>query len=247
MPRRRFWVAAAGAVLLTAVVAAPAVTAAATERAPTAGAAPKGDPNPYGDPNLVSMFDGKTLTGWTPSKAGQYDVKDSAIHSTGAGRGWLYYKTQAGSFRWIFNVKQVKGNHAPTVLIWGTTSPIRDALSAIQFQPPNGGHWDYRPGHNNGGGKLFKQLPHDKIDNKQWAQCELIANQTTGVARMACCPLKAGATTCKAVEVLQFTDKTAGRVGPLAIQIHNGGIEDEYKSLFVETPVVMKPDAFITT
>src|SRR4029453_2607646 len=167
MPRRRFWIAAAGAVLLTAVVTAPMVTAGATEQAPTATAAPTGDPNPYGDPNLVSMFDGKTLTGWTPSKAGQYDVKDSAIHSTGAGRGWLYYKTQAGSFRWIFNVKQVKGNHAPTVLIWGTTSPIRDALSAIQFQPPNGGHWDYRPGHNNGGGSPFQDTPPHKNEKQQ--------------------------------------------------------------------------------
>ena len=64
---------------------------------------------------------------------------------------------------------------------------------------------------------------------------------------MACCPLQAGQATCKAVEVLQFKDKTAGRAGPLAIQIHNKGINDEYKSLFVEAPVVMKPDKFITT
>jgi hypothetical protein len=193
------------------------------------------------------MFNGTTLDGWTQAKAGQFVVQNGAIHATGTARGWAYYKTQVGSFRWIFNVKQVKGNHAPTVLIWGTTDPIRDALSAIQFQPPNGGHWDYRPGHNNGGGKLFKSIKHDKIDNKQWAQCELIGNQTTGVARMACCPLKGTATTCKAQENLQFTDKTAARVGPLAIQIHNSGINDEYRSLFVESPVVMKPDQFITT
>jgi len=72
---------------------------------------------------------------------------------------------------------------------------------------------------------------------------------TTGVARMACCPLTAvgPTTTCKAVEVLDFKDKTAGRVGPLAIQVHNGGINDEYASLFFESPVKMKPDQFITT
>jgi hypothetical protein len=204
--------------------------------------------NPYGDTNLVSMFDGKTLDGWTPSKAGGWTVSKGAIHGTGtAGRGWIYYNTQVGTFRWIFNVRQVSGNHAPTVLIWGTTEPIRDALSAIQFQPPNGGHWDYRPGHNNGGGSEFTTFSHTKWDIHNWSQCELIANQQTGKARMACCPLKAGAATCKATEVLDFTDPTAGRVGPLAIQVHNGGIKDEYKSLYVESPVVTKPDEFITT
>jgi hypothetical protein len=247
MIRRRFWALVAGAGLLAAAVSAPAAIAQASTSEKASAAAPTGDPNPYGDPNLVSMFNGTTLDGWTQAKAGQFVVQNGTIHATGTGRGWAYYKTQVGSFRWIFNVKQVKGNHAPTVLIWGTTDPIRDALSAIQFQPPNGGHWDYRPGHNNGGGKLFKSIKHDKIDNKQWAQCELIGNQTTGVARMACCPLKGTATTCKAQENLQFTDKTAARVGPLAIQIHNSGINDEYRSLFVESPVVMKPDQFITT
>src|SRR3954470_1393860 len=129
--------------------------------------------NPYGDSNLVSMFDGKTLDGWTPSKAAGWTVSKGAIHGTGtAGRGWIYYNKPVDTFRWIFNVRQVSGNHAPTVLIWGSTMPLRDALDAIQFQPPNGGHWDYRKGHNNGGSKFFKQSPHPKIDIHQWAQCE---------------------------------------------------------------------------
>src|SRR6266511_3623698 len=211
---------------------------------------PPGPPasNPYGDPNLVSMFNGTTLDGWTQSRPDGWVVRNGAIHGTGAGRGWIYYNPrQVGSFRWIFNLRQVTGDHAPTVLIWGTTNPIRDALSAIQFQPPNGGHWDYRPGHNNGGGSLFKQLPHTKIDIHVWSQCEIIANMTTGVARMACCPLAPDATTCKAVEVLQFRDPTAGRVGPLAIPIHNSGIQDEYRGLYFESPMVMSPDQFITT
>jgi hypothetical protein len=64
---------------------------------------------------------------------------------------------------------------------------------------------------------------------------------------MACCPLAAGAATCRAVEVLRFQDPTAGRVGPLAIQIHNSGIQDEYKNLYLESPVVTNPNSFITT
>ncbi len=206
-----------------------------------------GGGNPYGDPHLVSMFNGTTLDGWTPHSAAAWTVKNGAIHGNGTSRGWIYYNTQVGSFRWIFNVRQVTGNHAPTVLIWGTTTPIRDALSGIQFQPPNGGHWDYRPGHNNGGGSEFKTFPHTKWDIHQWAQCEIVGNQSTGIARMACCPLPAGATTCKATEVLDFKDPTAGRVGPLAIQVHNSGIQDEYKSLYVESPVQTSPDNFITT
>jgi hypothetical protein len=232
MFRRPLWVLAVGVALLAAASVAPAKAAPAP---------------PYGDPNLVSMFDGTTLNGWTASSTTGWSVKSGAIHGNGTGRGWIYYNTQVGTFRWIFNVRQVKGNHAPTVLIWGTTTPIRDALSAIQFQPPNGGHWDYRPGKNNGGGSEFKQIKHTKIDIHQWSQCELIGNESTGVAKMACCPLKGAATTCKGVEVLDFKDKTAGRVGPLAIQVHNSGIQDEYRSLYVESPVVQSPDTFITT
>jgi hypothetical protein len=230
MFRKLFGVLAAG--ILVTSVAAPAAAAAE---------------NPYGDPNLVPMFDGTDLGAWTSSKTGLWSAKNGVIHGNGTARGWLYYnKQQVGTFRWIFNVRQVKGNHKPTVLIWGTTDPIRDALSAIQFQPPNGGHWDYRPGHNDGGGKLFTQLPHTTIDIKKWAQCELIGDAATGVARMACCPLTGTAVTCKGVEVLRFTDKTAGRVGPLALQVHNSGIQDEYRGLYVESPVVTKPGEFLT-
>ncbi|MEY9859284.1 hypothetical protein ABH935_004912 [Catenulispora sp. GAS73] len=243
--RRSARTVAAAFTAVIAAIAAPAAAAAAAAPARNAGAPTS---NPYGDPHLVSMFDGTTLTGWTQAQAGEWSVVGGAIHGNGTARGWIYYNVkQAGTFRWIFNVRQVSGNHAPTVLIWGTTAPLRDALSAIQFQPPNGGHWDYRPGHNNGGGSEFKQLPHPKIPVSAWAQCELIADQATGVARMACCPLAPGAATCKATEVLDFKDPTAGRVGPLAIQVHNAGIHDEYRSLYLESPVVQSPGAFITT
>jgi hypothetical protein len=213
----------------------------------TGGTAPPDPGNPYGDPNLVSMFNGTSLDGWTPSRPDGWTVQNGAIHGTGAGRGWIYHNNQVGTFRWIFSVRQVTGDHAPTVLIWGTTNPVRDALSAIQFQPPNGGHWDYRPGHNNGGGSLFTSYPHTKWDIHNWSQCELIGNHLTGVARMACCPLNGAAITCVATEVLKFTDITAGGVGPLAIQIHNSGIQDEFRNLYVESPVVMNPGGFITT
>ena len=203
------------------------------------------------DPVLVPIFDGKTLDGWTMHAKDAFVVKGGAIHSQkDASRGWIYYnKQQYKSFRWIFKLRQVSGNHKPTVLIWGKiATPALNGLGAIQFQPPNGGAWDYRPGHNNGGGKLFTKYPHPSWDVKKWAQCEILANGETGIARMACCPLPEGASKCKATEVLKFEDKKepAGREAPLAIQIHNKGIEDEYKDLVVESPVA-DPTKFITT
>jgi hypothetical protein len=114
------------------------------------------------------MFDGKTLNGWTSSDAKGWVIKNNAMHSTGHARGWIYYnKQQAGTFRWIFNVRQqaiVGTAHNPTVLIWGTTNPIRDALSAIQFQPPSPYGWDYRPGENNGGNGKFKTVTNPHIN-----------------------------------------------------------------------------------
>lgn len=63
---------------------------------------------------------------------------------------------------------------------------------------------------------------------------------------MACCQLT-GDAPCKAVEVLQFQDKTAGQVGPLALQCHNSGIEDEFKDLYFESSLVKNVGGFITT
>jgi hypothetical protein len=234
MPRPRILLLAAVTALLAAAAIVPALSASAA----TAPAAP------YGDSNLVSMFDGTSLKGWTASDPKGFVVKGGAIHTTGNARGWLRYNTPVGTFRIIFQVRQVVGTgHYPTVLFWGTTTPIRDALSAIQFQPPVGYVWDYRPGHNNDARALVTHYPRPTMNVKAWNQCEIIGNSTTGVARMACGPVLSGKTTL----VVQFKDKTAARVGPFAIQVHNAGIQDEYRNLYVESPVKTSPDQLITT
>jgi hypothetical protein len=38
----------------------------------------------------------------------------------------------------------------------------------------------------------------------------------------------------RAVEVLNFNDPTAGKAGPIALQMHNGGLFDEYKDVDIE-------------
>jgi hypothetical protein len=104
-----------------------------------------------------------------------------------------------------------------------------DALGAIQFQPPTSSGWDYRPGHNNAGKQYFVRYPHAAFDSHQWSQVELLVH-TNGTARMAV----AQPVGTRAIEVSRFNDLTAGRIGPIAWQMHNKGLFDEYKDVRIE-------------
>jgi hypothetical protein len=176
-----------------------------------------------------------TLDNWEQSPANSWVVKEGGVMaSTGAPRGYIATKANYGDFRLMFTVRQVKGDHAACILLFGTRPPPNNALGAIQFQPPNGGTWDYRPGKNNSGGGLFTRVPHPQMSRNEWAQCEVLVKSSTGEARMACCQMT-GTTPCKANEVLRFKDPVlAGKKGPVAWQIHNGGIFDEYKDAYIQ-------------
>jgi len=204
--------------------------------------------NPWNAPHLQKIFDGTTLTGWTQSKPGDWSVTDGAIHLNGKERGWIKYNQTVGDFRWIFKVRNAAtaagADHWPAVLFWGE-APAGDALDAIQFQPPVGYAWDYRPGHF-GDYKAAKGSP-GRFDKAQWSLCEIVADDKTGAASMACCQLAGtGTGTCATKQVVTSVDKTAGRVGPFALQAHNAGIQDEYKDIYLESPMVTKPGQFIT-
>ena len=201
-----------------------------------AGGSAGGAAEPFpGCPNCRRIFDGKTLDGWIAQPTNGWDVKDDSIHITGAGRGYLYTKDDYTDYRIILSVHQVVGNHDPCVLFFGTRPPpALDALGAIQFQLPNHYTWDYRPGHNDDGGKLFSPQPHPTLDRTKWNQCEVLMRASTGQAKMTCCELVNGAP-CKGVEHNRFNDPTAGKKGPFALQSHNAGIQDEYKDIFVDT------------
>jgi hypothetical protein len=169
------------------------------------------------------------VAGWT--------VQDEAMASTGAGRGVIYTAEDYSRFRLMFTMRHVSGNpdHQACVLIFCTrpapdAMPL-DALGGIQFQAPRGGHWDYRPGHNNAGGDLFTTVSKVDFDPHQWSRVEIAADASTGRARMAVAqPVGSAAT-----EVLDFHDPTAGRAGPIAWQMHNAGLFDEYKDVTIET------------
>jgi hypothetical protein len=148
----------------------------------------------------------------------------------------IYTKGDYSKFRIIFNMRHVSGqpDHQACVLIFCSRPPDGekglDALGGIQFQVPNGGHWDYRQGHNNAGKDFFTKLPAPKFNVHEWSQVEIIADPETGTARMAV----AQPPGTRAVEVLNFKDATAGRTGPIAWQMHNKGLFDEYKDVRIE-------------
>jgi hypothetical protein len=163
-------------------------------------------------------------------------AKDGAMASTGAGRGVIYTAQDYSRFRLLFTIRHVSGNpdHQACVLIFCTRpSPNEiplDALGGIQFQAPRGGHWDYRPGHNNAGGDEFTTVTKVDFDPHQWSRVEIVADSATGTARMAVAQPMGS----KAVEVLRFHDPTAGKAGSFAWQMHNAGLFDEYKDVSIE-------------
>jgi hypothetical protein len=167
------------------------------------------------------------LTSWV--------VKDGTMASTGAGRGVIYTAQDYSHYRIIFSIRHASGkpDHQPCVLVFCTRpAPGEkglDALGGIQFQVPNGGHWDYRPGHNNGG-TGFTNPVKTKYDNHQWSQVEILVNAKNGTARMAV----AQPVGTKGVENLDFKDLAAGKTGPIAWQMHNAGLFDEFKDVRIE-------------
>jgi hypothetical protein len=193
---------------------------------------PTPTPTPTGT-GVISLFDGTTLNGWIQVPADSWEVKNGAMASKGVGRGYIYTVNQYSHYRVMFTMRHVSGNpdHQACVLVFGTyPPPSRDALGGIQFQPPNGGHWDYRPGHNNGGGSLFTRPTTTHYNNHEWSRVEILVNAATGIARMAVAqPLGT-----KAVENLVFKDASAGQRGPIAWQMHNKGLFDEYKDVTLE-------------
>ncbi|HEY2880840.1 MAG TPA: DUF1080 domain-containing protein [Pirellulales bacterium] len=210
---------------------------------------PSAEKPAVGDGKFKSLFDGKTLDGWKQIPDESWIVKDGVMASNGVARGVLYTDADYSHYRLLFSMRHVEvtsGNkdHRACVLFFCTRPELGekplDALAGIQFQVPNGGHWDYRPKHNNDGGEEFTAAKHAKFDEHQWSRVELLVNADKGTARMAVAqPVDA-----PAVEVLSFDVPEAGRKGPIAWQIHNKGLLDEYKDVSIE--VDPKVDELIT-
>jgi hypothetical protein len=211
--------------------------------APTADAGPSAPAGSFpGCPGCKKIFDGTTLGGWLQDPAGTFEVKDGAIASTGkGGHGWT--KDDYGDYRLFFSVRQVKvtgGAHRPCVTFFGTRAANDKAsrgMSGIQLQPPFGGSWDYRPGKPGDpkGRPEWKQPdPRPNFDMAKWNRCEVLVRASKGQFVAGCCEIE-GKDSCKSLEVLRFTDPTAGKKSPFVLMMHNNGLFDEFKDIWVET------------
>lgn len=206
--------------------------------------------NPQGEElmrlNRMLLEDAYAKEIWQ-SPSGAWVVKNGALASTGAGRGVLATRQSFGRYRIIFDMRHVSGSpdHQACVLVFCTAptegeKPL-DALGGIQFQVPDGGSWDYRKGHNNGGKGEFNRLIKPTFNNHEWSRVEILVDPPTGTGRMAV----AQPVGSKAVEVLDFKDESAGQRGPFALQMHNRGLFDEYTNIAIEADP--KTDDLITT
>jgi hypothetical protein len=180
---------------------------------------------PYGCTKCERLFDGKTFANWETTE-GAWEIKEGAMASTGKPND-IYTKEDFGDARIFFQVRQIKGNHKPCTTLFGNrpaagAAPKR-GLSGAQFQPPNGAWWDY------GAGGAFKRGPNPNFNVANWHQCEVLIKEA-GTFRAACCPV--GATACKGVEVLSWQGK--GKKAPFDIMMHNAGLFDEYREIWVE-------------
>jgi hypothetical protein len=182
-----------------------------------------------------------------PGTAIGWIVKDGVMASTGTGRGVIYTAQDYSHFRLLLTMRHVSGkpDHPADVLFFCTRpkdgeKPL-DALGGIQFQIPNGGHWDYRLGQNKDGGAEFHTLVKGKNNAHEWSRVEILVDATKGTARLAV----AQPPDAKAVELTDFNLPEAGKPGPIALQMHNPGLFDEYKDITIE--VDPKVDALITT
>jgi hypothetical protein len=209
--------------------APPPVAVPPANPAPTTPPLP-GDP-PYGCTNCTRLFNGVDLENWE-TNPGAWVVKDGVLASTGKSPGELYTKEDLGDYRIFFQVRHVgvmPGNkdHQPCTTMFGrrpaSPSAARSGINGAQFQPPSGYSWNY------GAGGTFMRLNRPSFDEKQWHQCEVLVKEA-GSFRAACCPV--GETACKTVDVLSW--KGTGRKHPFNIQVHNAGLLDEYKEIWIE-------------
>jgi hypothetical protein len=182
---------------------------------------------PYGCTNCKPIFNGMNLDGWATK--GGWEVREGGILASTGQANDIWTTKTFGTYRLFFQVKQEKGDHKPDVLFFGVTptsaASAPRALRAAQFQPPNGGSWDY------GAGGKFTRITNPGWDAKAgWFQCEVIVKEE-GSFKAACCPMM-GETLCKGVHVLNW--QGTGRKHPFGIQMHNPGLVDLYRNIVVD-------------
>ncbi|GEM_PF-6786865 len=111
----------------------------------------------------------RVLTIWSEAAGGNESERTGTLLKTGSG---ALLKTPAG------------------VLFFATRPPLgqngMDALGALQWQPPGGWGWDYRPGKNNDGGAYFTPIGASGLNRNK---CITAAStMSTGTSPSNPCP-----------------------------------------------------------
>jgi hypothetical protein len=184
---------------------------------------------PYGCAGCKRLFNGVNLDGWDTAP-GAWEVKSGVLASKGIAAD-IYTHEDLGDYRILFQVRHIPmggKEHKPCTVMFGTrpTNPTKAArsLGGAQFQPPLGGDWDYGVG-----GKFTQPNPRPMFDETKWHQCEVLVREA-GSFHAACCPV--GDTPCKTQDVLSW--KGPGKKHPFDIMMHNPGLFDEYKEIWIE-------------
>jgi hypothetical protein len=186
---------------------------------------------PYGCTGCTRLFNGVDLTGWDTAP-GAWEVKPGGVLASKGIAADLYTHEDLGDYRIFFQVRHVGAmggkDHKPCTVLFGKrpadpTKPAR-ALGGAQFQPPLGGDWNYGVG-----GTFTQPNPRPMFDDTKWHQCEVLVKEA-GSFHAACCPI--GESSCKTIDVLSW--KGPGRKHPFDLMMHNAGLFDEYKEIWIE-------------
>jgi hypothetical protein len=186
--------------------------------APPAPSAP-----PVATSAMVSLFDGRTLTGWDGDPV-IWSVRDGAIDGVAEHGGRLLYtKGDYTSFRLILQSRLASEHEHLGVCFWGDRTPDFNYGQCVLVIPPSGGMWDYHPGKK---GPPRESLPHPRFDPAAWHTTEILADFRAGTIRMAV----------NGVEVTRYKDIDPARLhrGPIGLQIHANASEVQYKDLRIE-------------
>ena len=115
-------------------------------------------------------------------------------------------------------------------------APNSGTCGGVQFQPPGGDLWDYRPGAPNDGnlGPPKETGSGANVPDGQWGQCEILGNGAVGTFRTACCLLGETNKTCKGQETKKFDDGKPVKGGPIAFQAHEPNHRILWRNIFIE-------------
>jgi hypothetical protein len=191
------------------------------------------------------LFDGKTTTGWVDRSNGSWKVVNGVLEETGGG-GVLASNDNYGSFRLVFSSIKLPGSdHNPNILLWckpGSTDTR--TMGGIQFQPPLGHMWDYVKNKDPNGTTMKRVAPTTGLTPDAWNRCEALADQAKATIRFACCML-GDKKTCDATEIVDWTDPSYAKSGPIALMIHDGKQKQQYKDIEIEADPI-QPDKLLS-